>query len=126
MPAPGSLKLVRQNAMVKGGLPGPKKGAPQMKRNRITGKPDTRGVNKTKMGQFEKAMHAMTAVEIVTTVAQMGNDIANHKELMAAMEKSDQAYKDAAEEQEAAEAEWQENYLAAQKVTDAEWQELED
>ena len=27
------------------------------------------------------------AVEIVTTIAQMGNDIANHKELMAAMDK---------------------------------------
>lgn len=70
----------------KGGLPAPKKGAPQLKRNKFTGKPDTRGVNKTRMGQFEKAMHAMTAVEIVTTLAQMGNDIANHKELMAAME----------------------------------------
>ena len=39
------------------------------------------------MRTFEKAMHAMTAVEIVTTIAQMGNDIANHKELMAAMDK---------------------------------------
>ena len=77
------------------------------------------------MGQFEKAMHAMTAVEIVTTIAQMGNDIANHKELMAAMEKSDKAYKDAAEEAEAAEAEWQEQYLAAQAVADEDWQELE-
>ena len=87
MPAPGSLKLVRQNAMKpKNRLPVPEADVPGLKRNRITGKPDTRKVNKPRMAHFEKAMHAMTAVEITTTIAQMAQDHKNHKELLGAMD----------------------------------------
>jgi hypothetical protein len=89
MPAPGSLKLVRQNAIrpKANGLNVPDVDAPSFKRNRITGKPDTRKVNKTALGRFETLMHGMTFVDISTTVAQMVQDSNHHKEQLAAMDK---------------------------------------
>ena len=68
------------------GLPVPNAGAPSFKRNRITGKPDIRTVNRQRLTHFEKKLGAMTAVGITGVITGVALEHKNISEALASMD----------------------------------------